>query len=79
MIKRFVLWACCFFVAANIDITLGVVLDESGNGRVLNNEPVYNYIHYDMDRLQVNQLVLTICIMNPANLEPDDVLLRIDI
>ena len=77
---RYIIVVLLISIAAlNIDIDLGVVLNDYGDGMVLNNDPVYNYISYGgIKDIHTNQVICTICLLNPLNMEPDDILIRVD-
>lgn len=60
------------------DIDVGRCIDYSGNGKIYNGEPYYNYIKYDEYKVSKNDIVLTVCILNPFNLYVDDIVFRFD-
>lgn len=57
---------------------IGRVLNSQGDGKLYNGESFYNYIHYP-DKCNRDDVVLTICLLNPLNNYCDDVLLRGDV
>ena len=60
------------------EIDIGRVLNSNGDGKLYNGEAYYNYIYYD-NRFSTNDIVLTMCLLNPLNNECDDILVRQDI
>ena len=62
-----------------IEKIIGVVLDEAGNGEILNTETEYNYISYrSVEDAQVGDIILTYCIFNPDTNYEDDIIDRMD-
>ena len=62
-----------------VERIVGEVLDSDGNGRVLNvPDGEEFYIHYDMEKFLVGDIVVSYCIYNPDSNAPDDVLERFD-
>ena len=62
-----------------VEIIVGEVLDGSGNGRVINSPDGEKlYIHYDMEKFQVGDYVVSYCIYNPDTNAEDDILIRFD-
>ena len=63
-----------------VERIIGVVLDEDGNGQIINTESEeYNYISYsDVSGISVGNVVLTYCVHNADNTEADDVIYRVD-
>lgn len=63
-----------------IERTIGIVLDDKGNGKILNTkEKYYNYISYkNVDGAKTGDIILTYCIYNPDNNYEDDIIERFD-
>lgn len=63
-----------------IERVVGEVLDENGNGKVINAPDGEDlYIHYDMEKgFEVGDLVVSYCIYNPDSNAPDDIIERFD-
>lgn len=61
-----------------IEILDGVVLDNKGNGKVLNGDPVFNYINYRRTGYRKGTRVRTYCVFNPYNNAEDDIVKRFD-
>ena len=62
-----------------IERVVGEVLDSDGNGRVINTPDGEEfYIHYDMEKFSVGDIVVSYCIYNPGSNAPDDILERFD-
>lgn len=63
-----------------IERMVGVVLNENGDGRVLNTEDTYyNYISYRyVTGARPGDIVVTYCIYNPENNVEDDIIERYD-
>ena len=62
-----------------IEKIIGIVLDEAGNGEILNTNTGYNYINYkNVKDAQVGDVVLTYCIFNPDTNYEDDIIDRMD-
>ena len=59
------------------DIDFGRVLNEDGDGKLYNGESYYNYIWYP-DQYHTDDIIMTICILNPLNNECDDIIYRTD-
>ena len=66
------------WIAHRTDIDVGRVLNNNGDGKLYNGEAYYNYIAYP-DRYSKDDVILTICFLNPLNNECDDILTRTDI
>lgn len=66
--------------ATIVEKCIGVVLDEEGNGEVINGIPDYNYICYAglEEDLQPGTVVLTYCVYNTDTSYEDDIILRYD-
>lgn len=61
-----------------IEYDLGVVLDDDGNGKVINtSETYYNYISYRFLPVEEGEIIETYLIYNPGF--EDDIILRIDV
>jgi len=65
------------WIAHRTDIDVGRVLNEQGDGKLYNGESYYNYIAYP-DRYHTNDIIMTVCILNPLNNECDDIIYRTD-
>jgi len=61
-----------------IEILNGIVLDDEGNGKVTNGDPVYNYISYWRTPYCKGDKVRTYCVYTPYNNAEDDIHLRFD-
>lgn len=63
-----------------IERLVGVVLNENGDGRVLNTaDPYYNYISYrGIPGARPGDIVVTYCFYNPENDVEDDIIERYD-
>ena len=63
-----------------IERTIGVVLNEDGDGRILNtDDEYYNYISYNsVEDVYPGDVILTYFIYNPDTDYIDDILLRFD-
>ena len=66
------------WIAHRTDIDVGRVLNNDGDGKLYNGESYYNYIAYP-DRYKENDIILTVCLLNPLNNECDDILIRHDV
>lgn len=62
-----------------VDIDFGRCLDNSGNGKLYNGEEFYNYISYSGTGAEENDIVLTVCFLNPFSVACDDVIYRADV
>lgn len=81
MKKRIILLAVLAFVLLlvwKVDIDLGRCLDNAGNGKLYNGEEFYNYISYAGTTAAENDIVLTVCVLNPFDTSPDDIICRFD-
>jgi len=65
------------WIAHRTEIDFGRVLNEDGDGKLYNGESYYNYIAYP-DRYHTDDIIMTICILNPLNNECDDIIYRTD-
>lgn len=61
-----------------VDIDFGRCLDASGNGKLYNGEDFYNYISYSGTGAEENDIVFTVCILNPFGTSQDDIICRFD-
>ena len=63
-----------------IERLVGVVLNEDGDGRVLNtSDPYYNYISYrSVPNAHTGDIVVTYCIYDPSTDVEDDIMERFD-
>lgn len=59
------------------EVDFGRCLNENGDGKVYNGEPFYNYIRYH-EGIHENDIVMTVCFLNPFNNEYDDIIYRYD-
>lgn len=66
------------WTAHRIDVDFGRVLNENGDGKLYNGESYYNYIAYP-DEYHTNDIVMTVCLLNPLNNYCDDILIRTDL
>lgn len=60
------------------DIDFGRVLNEDGDGKLYNGESYYNYIAYP-EQYHTDDIILTVCVLNPLNNYCDDIILRYDL
>lgn len=65
-------------IIGRTEMDFGRVLNNQGDGKLYNGEAFYNYCYYDADRFHENDIVLTVCLLNPFNTYCDDILLRYD-
>ena len=65
------------WIAHRTDVDFGRVLNEDGDGKLYNGEAYYNYIAYP-DRYHTDDIIMTICVLNPLNNECDDIIYRTD-
>lgn len=62
-----------------IEKFIGIVLNDQGDGRILNTESEYNYICYSsVDNIKPGNIILTYCIYNPDTNYSDDIVARYD-
>ena len=62
-----------------VERCIGVVVnDETGEGKLIYDDPIYNYIYYP-PRFSMWDIVVTYNVYNPANQFTDDVLFRFDV
>lgn len=59
------------------DVDFGRCMNENGDGKLYNGEPFYNYIRYH-EGIHENDIVMTVCFLNPFNNEYDDIIYRYD-
>lgn len=63
-----------------ITVDHGICLDNDGNGKIYNDDSIYNYISYSgIEGVQPGNEIYTFCILNPDSNECDDIIGRIDI
>ena len=56
-----------------------MVLDEKGNGKIINTRSDHDYISYRRTRgVHPNDIVLTLCVYNPDTSFEDDIIERLD-
>lgn len=65
------------WMAHRTEIDFGRVLNEQGDGKLYNGEPYYNYICYP-DKYHTDDIVMTVCLLNPLNNYYDDIVVRTD-
>lgn len=65
------------WIAHRTDIDVGRVLNNDGDGKLYNGESFYNYIYYP-PQFKENDIVLTVCLLNPLNNYCDDIIIRQD-
>ena len=58
-------------------IDIGRCYDMYGNGKLYNGESYFNYIKYD-ENVTENDIVITVCLLNPFNNYIDDIIVRYD-
>ena len=68
-----VLW-----LAHRTEFDVGRVLNEDGDGKLYNGESYYNYIYYPPE-YHTNDIVMTVCLLNPLNNYCDDIIIRHDV
>lgn len=66
------------WIAHRTELDVGRVINDQGDGKLYNGEAYYNYIAYP-DRYGKDDVILTICFLNPLNNYCDDILIRHDI
>lgn len=77
-IKRLVIVALVIWAAMRTEVNYGVCLNESGDGKLYNGEPYYNYISYRGTGAHTGDKVITLDILNPLNNYCDDIIYRTD-
>ena len=65
------------WVGVRTEIDLGKCLDNDGNGVCYNYDAPYNYIGYP-EPIKANDVVVTVLVLNPLNVEIDDFIYRKD-
>lgn len=73
-----ILVAIILWLGHRTEIDIGRCYDCYGNGKLYNGEPYFNYIKYDEDKVNENDIVLTVCFLNPLNNYFDDIICRFD-
>ena len=66
------------WTAYRTDVDFGRVLNDNGDGKLYNGESYYNYIAYP-EEYHTNDIILTVCVLNPLNNECDDIIYRYDL
>jgi hypothetical protein len=66
------------YLVFRVDADFGRCLDASGNGKLYNGEEFYNYISYSGTGAEENDIVFTVCILNPFGTSQDDIICRFD-
>lgn len=61
-----------------VEVNTGVVLNEDGDGMLLNADPEYNYISYAGLGLEPSSTVVTYCVYDPNTNYDDDIIERYD-
>lgn len=62
-----------------IEKFIGIVLNDQGDGRILNTASEYNYICYSsVDNIKPGNIIITYCIYNPDTNYSDDIVARYD-
>lgn len=78
--KRILIIALFLWLCFRTEIDFGRVIDNEKNGILYNGESYYNYISYSsVDKAKENDIIMTVCILNPLNKANDDVVWRGDI
>ena len=84
MKKTIIIISCVLFtllagwIGHRTEIDFGRVTNNQGDGKLYNGEAFYNYCYYDTERFHENDIVLTVCILNPLNNYCDDIVIRLD-
>lgn len=78
LVKAFLI-ICSLYILFRTDCDFGRCLDDSGNGKLYNGEEFYNYISYSGTGAEENDIVFTVCFLNPLNLANDDIIYRADL
>lgn len=78
IIAGIILTGIIAWLAHRTEVDFGRVLNNQGDGKLYNGETFYNYCYYDPERFQEDDIVLTVCFLNPANNYCDDIILRYD-
>lgn len=66
-----------FWMIHRTEIDFGRVLNDNGDGKLYNGESYYNYIAYP-DYYEENDIIMTVCLLNPLNTYCDDIIYRTD-
>ena len=66
------------WIGYRTDIDVGRVVNDQGDGKLYNGEAYYNYIAYPPEYEQ-DDIILTVCILNPLNNYCDDIIIRHDV
>lgn len=77
IIAGIILAAITAWIGHRTEIDFGRVLNEQGDGKLYNGEAYYNYIAYP-DRYHTDDIVMTVCLLNPVNNYDDDIIVRTD-
>lgn len=65
------------WLAHRTEVDFGRVLNEQGDGKLYNGEAYYNYICYP-DKYHTDDVIMTVCLLNPLNNYYDDIVVRTD-
>lgn len=79
LVTLFIVAIMVVWLGIRTEANFGRCLDNDGNGKVYNGESYYNYIKYDNNKVQENDIVFTIDLLNPLNNYCDDIIFRYDI
>ena len=60
------------------DINKGICLNATGDGKLYNGDPYYNYINYSRTDASEGDTLYTYELLNPLNNYCDDIIIRID-
>ena len=77
MIRLFILLATTL-LSLNTELDYGLCLNNQGDGKIYNADPIYNYISYASTDAKEGDKVLTVFFLNPTNLYCDDYIYRHD-
>jgi hypothetical protein len=73
-----VLIVVAYLMMFRTEIDRGICLNANGDGKLYNGEPYYNYISYrDTGAIEGDEVV-TLTVLNPMNMAPDDIIYRAD-
>jgi hypothetical protein len=72
------LLATMIWTGYRTEIDFGRVLNNDGDGKLYNGESYYNYIAYP-EQYKENDIVMTVCLLNPLNNAEDDIIIRHDV
>lgn len=78
ILRNIYIIATAALILLNTEIDFGVCLNNQGDGKIYNNDPVYNYISYASTSAQAGDKILTVFFLNPTNMECDDYIYRHD-